>query len=64
MIWAVLGAKNEDKIYVNQDETLTDLQIFIKYSFLLNFSWISNELFKYRLLNPPRSITKGAAQAL
>ena len=32
-----LGEKNEDKVYVNQDESLTDLQTLIKYSFLLNF---------------------------
>ena len=28
---------NKDKVYVNQDESLTDLQTLIKYSFLLNF---------------------------
>ena len=32
---AILAEKNEDK--VNQDESLTDLQTLIKYSFLLNF---------------------------
>ena len=32
-----LGEKNEDKVYVNQDESLTDLQTLIKYSFRLNF---------------------------
>ena len=32
-----LGEKNEDKVYVNQDESLTDLQTLIKYLFLLNF---------------------------
>ena len=25
------GEKNEDKVYVNQDESLIDLQILIKY---------------------------------
>ena len=29
--------ENEGKVYVNQDESLTDLQILIKYSFRLNF---------------------------
>ena len=37
MIWAILAVKNENKVYVNQDESLTDLQTLIKYSFLLNF---------------------------
>ena len=37
MIWAILAEKNEDKVDVNQDESLTDLQILIKYSYLLNF---------------------------
>ena len=37
MIWAILAEKNEDKVDVNQDESLTDLQTLIKYSFLLNF---------------------------
>ena len=37
MIRAILAEKNEDKVYVNQDESLTDLQTLIKYSFLLNF---------------------------
>ena len=37
MIWAILAEKNEDKFDVNQDESLTDLQTRIKYSFLLNF---------------------------
>ena len=32
---AILAEKNEDKVYVNQDESLTDLQTLIKYSFLL-----------------------------
>ena len=32
-----MAEKNEDKVYVNQDESLTDLQTLIKYSFLLNF---------------------------
>ena len=32
-----LAEKNENKVYVNQDESLTDLQTLIKYSFLLNF---------------------------
>ena len=31
VIWAILAEKNEDKVYVNQDESLTDLQISIKY---------------------------------
>ena len=35
--WAILAEKNEDKVYVNQDDCFTDLQILIKYSFLLNF---------------------------
>ena len=42
MIWAILAEKNEDKVYVNQDESLTDLQTLIKYS-ILKFefsSWI------------------------
>ena len=34
---SILTEKNEDKAYVNQDESLTDLQMLIKYSFLLNF---------------------------
>ena len=29
--------EKRNKVYVNQDESLTDLQILIKYSFLLNF---------------------------
>ena len=29
--------KGEDKVYLNEDESLTNLQILIKYSFLLNF---------------------------
>ena len=29
--------EKKDKYYVNQDESLTDLQTLIKYSFLLNF---------------------------
>ena len=33
----MLAEKNEDKVYVNQDESLTDLQTLIKYSFRLNF---------------------------
>ena len=33
----ILAEKNEDKVYVNQDESLTDLQTLIKYSFRLNF---------------------------
>ena len=33
----ILAEKNEDKVDVNQDESLTDLQTLIKYSFLLNF---------------------------
>ena len=37
MIRAILAEKNEDKVYVNQDESLTDLQTLIKYSFRLNF---------------------------
>ena len=37
MIWAILAEKNENKVYVNPDESLTDLQTLIKYSFLLNF---------------------------
>ena len=37
MICAILAEKNEDNVYVNQDESLTDLQTLIKYSFLLNF---------------------------
>ena len=37
MIWAILAEKNEDKVDVNHDESLTDLQTLIKYSFLLNF---------------------------
>ena len=37
MIWAILAEKNEDKVDVNQDESLTDLQTLIKYSFVLNF---------------------------
>ena len=28
--------KNEDNVYVNQDESLTDLQTLIKYSFIFN----------------------------
>ena len=32
VIWAILAEKNEDKVYVNQDESLTDLQTLIKYS--------------------------------
>ena len=36
-IWAILAEKNEDKVDVNHDESLTDLQTLIKYSFLLNF---------------------------
>ena len=30
-IQAVLAEKTERKLYVNQDESLNDLQIFIKY---------------------------------
>ena len=26
VIWAILAKKNEDKVYVSQDESLTDLQ--------------------------------------
>ena len=37
VIWAILAEKNEDKVYVNQDESLTDLQTLIKYLFVLNF---------------------------
>ena len=37
MIWAILAEKNEDKVNVNEDESLADLQTLIKYSFLLNF---------------------------
>ena len=37
MLTTILAEKNEDKVYVNQDESLTDLQTLIKYSFLLNF---------------------------
>ena len=37
VIWAILAEKNEDKVDVKQDESLTDLQTLIKYSFLLNF---------------------------
>ena len=37
MIWAIVAEKNEDKVDVNQDESLTDLQILIKYKFILNF---------------------------
>ena len=33
----ILAEKNEDKVDVNQEESLTDLQTLIKYSFLLNF---------------------------
>ena len=33
----MLAEKNEDKVFVNQDKSLTDLQTLIKYSFLLNF---------------------------
>ena len=33
----ILAEKNEDKVDVNQDESLTDLQTLIKYSFRLNF---------------------------
>ena len=45
MIWAILAEKNEDKVYVNQEESLTDLQtliteIFISFQFS---SWIFNE---------------------
>ena len=29
-MWAILAEKNEDKVYVNQDESLTDLQTLIK----------------------------------
>ena len=31
VIWAILAEKNEDKVYVNQDESHTDLQTLIKY---------------------------------
>ena len=37
MLTTILAEKNEDKVYVNQDESLTDLQTLNKYSFLLNF---------------------------
>ena len=30
VIWAILVEKNEDKVYVNEDESLTDLQILIE----------------------------------
>ena len=43
-ISAVLAEKVERKVDVNQDESLTDLQTLIKYSFLLNF------LHEYRRL--------------
>ena len=36
VIWAILAEINEDKIYVNQDDSLTDLQTLIKYTFLMN----------------------------
>ena len=36
-ILAVLAEEVEQKVDINQDESLTDLQILIKYSFLLNF---------------------------
>ena len=36
-IQAVLAEKIERKLYINQDESLNDLQIFIKYYFLLKF---------------------------
>ena len=36
-MWAILAEKNEDKVYVNQFLFITNLQILIKYSFLLNF---------------------------
>ena len=26
-MWVILAEKNEDKVYVNQDESLTDLQM-------------------------------------
>ena len=35
--WAILDQKKEDKVYVNLDKSLTDLQTLIKYSFVLNF---------------------------
>ena len=33
----ILAEKNEDNIYVNQDESFADLQTLIKYSFMSNF---------------------------
>ena len=36
-IQAVLVEKIERKVCVNEDESLTDLQILIKYEFLLDF---------------------------
>ena len=44
----MLAEKNEDKVYVNQDESLTDLQTLIKYSFRLNFLHESLMIFDKR----------------
>ena len=33
----ILGEQIEGKVNVNQDESVSDLQIFIKHSFLLQF---------------------------
>ena len=45
MIWAILAKKNEDKVYVKQDESLTDLQTLIKYFFFEFSSWIFKNEF-------------------
>ena len=46
-MWAILAEEKKYKVYVNQDESLTDLQI---YSLNINFfefpTWISNEFLK------------------
>ena len=46
--YTILAKNNEDKVYVNQGEAFTDLQILIKYKFLLNFlhELVYNEFFK------------------
>ena len=54
VIWAILAEKNEIKVDINQDESLTDLQILIKNSILLNFL---HELVMYYLSDVKRGFT-------
>ena len=65
MIWAILAEKNEDKVHVNQDESLTDLQT--RCMFLLNisfefFSWIFSEFDNYSYKLVKRSYPSGEVE--